>query len=314
MMKFGILGEAKIARNYLAPAILEAGHEITHIGRRNLTQKKLPEIYQDAVETSYDDLLSEPSIDAIYIPLPNHLHVPYSIAALKAGKHVLCEKPVALNLDELAQLESVATTSKLYFQEAFMVKYHPQWHWLQELDIGNIQTAHFIFSYPHQPEGNYRNSSSFGGGPLYDIGCYAILTGCLLFDGIPEVVSAIAKMDDKFDVEKQVDAILRWPNGEVLNFTVSGDAALCQSLHVLGDNGWTKLDVPVNPPEITHAYWSKGGLEKGERISFPRCDQYKLMIDDFVAQVNSGATPDFSASRVITNAINQIQVMSGISR
>ena len=314
MMKFGILGEAKIARNYLAPAILEAGQEITHIGRRNPTQKKLPEIYQDAVETSYDDLLSEPSIDAIYIPLPNHLHVPYSIAALKAGKHVLCEKPVALNLDELAQLESVATTSKLYFQEAFMVKYHPQWHWLQELDIGNIQTAHFIFSYPHQPEGNYRNSSSFGGGPLYDIGCYAILTGCLLFDGIPEVVSAIAKMDDKFDVEKQVDAILRWPNGEVLNFTVSGDAALCQSLHVLGDNGWTKLDVPVNPPEITHAYWSKGGLEKGERISFPRCDQYKLMIDDFVAQVNSGATPDFSASRVITNAINQIQVMSGISR
>ncbi len=314
MMKFGILGEAKIARNYLAPAILEAGHEITHIGRRNPTQKKLPEIYQDAVETSYDDLLSEPSIDAIYIPLPNHLHVPYSIAALKAGKHVLCEKPVALNLDELAQLESVATTSKLYFQEAFMVKYHPQWHWLQELDIGNIQTAHFIFGYPHQPEGNYRNSSSFGGGPLYDIGCYAILTGCLLFDGIPEVISAIAKMDDKFDVEKQVDAILRWPNGEVLNFTVSGDAALCQSLHVLGDNGWTKLDAPVNPPEITHAYWSKGGLEKGERISFPRCDQYKLMIDDFVAQVNSGATPDFSVSRVITNAINQIQVMSGISR
>jgi predicted dehydrogenase len=314
MMKFGILGEAKIARNYLAPAILEAGQEITHIGRRNPTQKKLPEIYQDAVETSYDDLLSEPSIDAIYIPLPNHLHVPYSIAALKAGKHVLCEKPVALNLDELAQLESVATTSKLYFQEAFMVKYHPQWHWLQELDIGNIQTAHFIFSYPHQPEGNYRNSSSFGGGPLYDIGCYAILTGCLLFDGIPEVVSAIAKMDDKFDVEKQVDAILRWPNGEVLNFTVSGDAALCQSLHVLGDNGWTKLDAPVNPPEITHAYWSKGGLEKGERISFPRCDQYELMIDDFVAQVNSGATPDFSVSRVITNAINQIQVMSGISR
>ncbi|HJP12342.1 MAG TPA: Gfo/Idh/MocA family oxidoreductase, partial [Gammaproteobacteria bacterium] len=131
MMKFGILGEAKIARNYLAPAILEAGHEITHIGRRNPTQEQLPEIYLDAVETSYDDLLSEPSIDAIYIPLPNHLHVPYSIAALKAGKHVLCEKPVALNLDELAQLESVAATRKLYFQEAYMIRHHPQWHWLK---------------------------------------------------------------------------------------------------------------------------------------------------------------------------------------
>jgi predicted dehydrogenase len=217
-------------------------------------------------------------------------------------------------LDELAQLESVAATRKLYFQEAYMIRHHPQWHWLQQLDIGNIQTAHFIFSYPHQPEGNYRNSSSFGGGPLYDIGCYAILTGCLLFDGTPEVVSAIAKMDGKSDVEKQVDAILRWPNGEILNFTVSGDAALCQSLHVLGDNGWAKLDVPVNPPELTHAYWLRGGLERGERISFPRCDQYKLMIDDFVAQVNSGATPDFSASRVITNTINKIQIMTGISR
>ena len=312
-MKFGILGEAKIAREWLTPAIIAAGHEVTHIGRRNPGQERLPEIYRGAVETNYDDLLSESSIDAIYIPLPNHLHVRYSIAALKAGKHVLCEKPVALNLDELSQLENVATTSKLYFQEAFMVRHHPQWHWLQGLDIGNIQTAHFIFSYPHQLEGNYRNNSCFGGGPLYDIGCYAILTGCLLFDGTPEVVSAIAKMDDGFDVEKQIDAVLRWPNGEVLNFTVSSDAALCQSLHVLGENGWAKLNVPVNPPEVTHAYWSRGGLNKGERINFPRCNQYKLMIDDFVTQANSGATSDFSASRVITKTINQIQSMTAIS-
>ena len=311
-MRFGILGEAKIARKFLVPAIIEAGHEVTHLGRRNPGQESLPEIYQDVIETDYEGLLAEPSIDAIYNPLPNHLHVPYSIAALRSGKHVLCEKPVALNIEELIQLERVATKSNRYFQEAFMVRYHPQWHWLQELDIGNIQTAHFIFSYPQQPEGNYRNSSSFGGGPLYDIGCYAILTGCLLFDGTPEVVSAIAKMDDKFDVEKQVDVVLRWPNGEVLNFTVSGDAALCQSLHVLGDNGWAKLDVPVNPPDLTHAYWSRGGLERGERISFPRCDQYKLMIDDFVAQVNSGTPSDFSISKVVTQTINEIQRKSGL--
>ena len=188
-----------------------------------------------------------------------------------------------------------------------MVRYHPQWKWLQELDIGNIQTAHFIFSYPQQPEGNYRNSSSFGGGPLYDIGCYAILTGCLLFDGTPEVISAIAKMDDKFDVEKQVDAILRWPNGEILNFSVSSDAVLCQSLHVLGDKGWAKLNVPVNPPEVTHAYWSTGSLDKGTKISFPKCNQYKLMVDDFINKANSGATSDFSISRIVIRAINDTQ-------
>ena len=106
-MNFGILGEAKIAREYLVPAILQAGHEVTHIGRRNPGKETLPDIYKGVIETDYESLLSEPSIDAIYNPLPNHLHVPYSIAALKSGKHVLCEKPVALTLEELSQLESV---------------------------------------------------------------------------------------------------------------------------------------------------------------------------------------------------------------
>ena len=141
-MRFGILGEAKIAREWLVPAIIEAGHEVTHLGRRNPGQKSLPEVYQDVIESDYESLLAEPSIEAIYNPLPNHLHVPYSIAALQSGKHVLCEKPVALNIEELSQLETVATKSKLYFQEAFMVRYHPQWKWLQELDIGNLSLIH----------------------------------------------------------------------------------------------------------------------------------------------------------------------------
>ena len=311
-MRFGILGEAKIAREWLVPAIIESGHEVTHLGRRNPNQESLPEIYKDVIETDYESLLAEPSIDAIYNPLPNHLHVPYSIAALKSGKHVLCEKPVALNIDELTQLEIATNESNSYFQEAFMIPHHPQWHWLQELDIGKIQSAHFIFSYPQQPSGNYRNRSADGGGPLYDIGCYAILTGCLLFSGMPEVVSAIAIMNDKYDVEKQVDAVLRWPNGEILNFTVSGDAALCQSLNVLASNGWAKLNVPVNPPEITHAYWSIGGLEKGTKVTFPKCNQYKLMVDNFVAHANSVNPSNFSISRVVTQTINAIQRKSGL--
>ena len=310
-MRFGILGEAKIAR-VVVPAIIESGHEVTHLGRRNPSQEPLPYVYQNIIETDYLSLLAEPSIDAIYNPLPNHLHVPWSIAALRSGKHVLCEKPVALNIEELIQLEKVTNKSKLYFQEAFMVRYHPQWLWLQEINIGRIQSAHFIFSYPQQPSENYRNRSADGGGPLYDIGCYAILTGCLLFGGIPEVISAIAIMNDKYDVEKQVDAVLRWPNGEILNFTVAGDAALCQTLNVLGTKGWAKLNVPINPPEITHAYWSTGGLEKGTKVSFPKCNQYKLMIDDFVVQANSGTPSNFSISRVVTQTINEIQKKSGL--
>ena len=313
-MNFGILGEAKIAREYLVPAILQAGHEVTHIGRRNPGKETLPDIYQDVIETDYESLLSEPSIDAIYIPLPNHLHVSYSIAALKSGKHVLCEKPVALTLEELSQLESVANENSSYFYEAFMIRSHPQWHWLQNLDIGEPQSAHFIFSYPQQPTGNYRNRAEDGGGPLYDIGCYAILSGCLLFGGMPEVISANAIMSIDFDIEKQVDAVLRWPNGAILNFTVSGDAALCQSLSVLSLNGWAKLNVPVNPPEVTHAYWSNGGLQEGTKVSFPACNQYKLMVDDFVSQANSGVASDFSISRVVTKTINEIQRIAGLSK
>ena len=313
-MKFGILGEAKIAREYLVPAILQAGHEVTHIGRRNPGKETLPDIYKGVIETDYESLLSEPSIDAIYNPLPNHLHVPYSIAALKSGKHVLCEKPVALTLEELSQLESVANENSSYFYEAFMIRSHPQWHWLQNLDIGDPQSAHFIFSYPQQPTGNYRNRVEDGGGPLYDIGCYAILSGCLLFGGMPEVISANAIMSIDFDVEKQVDAVLRWPNGTILNFTVSGDAALCQSLSLLSLNGWAKLNVPVNPPEVTHAYWSNGGLQEGTKVSFPACNQYKLMVDDFVSQANLGVASDFSISRVVTKTINEIQRIAGLSK
>ena len=313
-MKFGILGEAKIAREYLVPAILQAGHEVTHIGRRSPGKKTLPDIYKGVIETDYESLLSEPSIDAIYNPLPNHLHVPYSIAAIKSGKHVLCEKPVALTLEELSQLESVANEGSSYFYEAFMIRSHPQWHWLQNLDIGDPQSVHFVFSYPQQPTGNYRNRAEDGGGPLYDIGCYAILSGCLLFGGMPEVISANAIMSIDFDVEKQVDAVLRWPNGAILNFTVSGDAALCQSLSVLSFNGWAKLNVPVNPPEVTHAYWSNGGLQEGTKVNFPACNQYKLMVDDFVSQANSGVASDFSISRIVTKTINEIQRIAGLSK
>ena len=268
-MKFGILGEAKIAREYVVPAILAAGHEVTHVGRRNPGQVPLPSIYKDAIETDYDALLSEPSIDAIYNPLPNHLHVPYSIQALKLGKHVLCEKPVALNMKDLKELESAAASSESFFYEAYMVRSHPQWVWLKELDIGKHQSSHFVFSYPDQPKGNIRNRKVDGGGPLYDIGCYAILSGCMLFKGIPKVLSATAIMSDHYDIEKQIDATLQWPNGETLSFTVSGNAALCQALTVLGSSGWAKLSVPVNPPEITHAYWANGGLQEGTKISFP---------------------------------------------
>ena len=312
-MKFGILGEAKIAREHVVPAILNAGHEVTHVGRRDPGKVALPDVYGDAKETDYESLIKDPSVEAIYNPLPNHLHVPYSIEALKNNKHVLCEKPVALNLEELSELEKATEKSEAFFYEAFMVRSHPQWHWLQNLDIGNYQSCHFIFSYPQQPEGNVRNLIKYGGGPLFDIGCYAILSGCMLFKGEPTVLSAVAVMCEKYETEKQVDATLRWPDGEMLSFTVSANAALCQAFTVLGSNGWAKLNVPVNPPEKTSAYWSKGGLQEGNKVEFPACNHYQLMVEDFVASSLAGDDSDFVFSRRVTKAINDIQKIAGLA-
>ena len=312
-MNFGILGEAKIAREHVVPAILNAGHTVTHVGRRTPGKEALPKIYGSAIETDYESLINDPSVDAIYNPLPNHLHVPYSIKALKSNKHVLCEKPVALNLDELTQLENAAKESKAFFYEAFMVRSHPQWHWLQNLDIGQYQSSHFIFSYPQQPAGNVRNLVKYGGGPLFDIGCYAILSGCMLFKGEPKVLSAAAIMCDEYETEKQVDATLRWPNGETLSFTVSANAALCQAYTVLGSNGWAKLNVPINPPEKTYAYWSNGGLQKGSKVEFPACNHYQLMVEEFVSRSESGQESDFLFTRIITKAINDIQEITELT-
>ena len=241
------------------------------------------------------------------------LHVPFSIEALKNNKHVLCEKPVALNLKELAHLEKAANESKAFFYEAFMVRSHPQWQWLQNLNIGKYQSSHFIFSYPKQPEGNVRNLIRYGGGPLFDIGCYAILSGCMIFKGEPKVLSAVATMCDQYETEKQVDATLRWPDGETLSFTVSADAALCQSFTVLGSDGWAELNVPVNPPEKTSANWSNGGLHEGNYVEFPACNQYQLMVEEFVKRSESGDKSDFIFSKIVTKAINEIQKIAGLT-
>jgi len=134
-MKFGVLGDAKIAREKLLPAIRAAGHEVTHLGRRDPSGGADP-VWGDVRVSTYEAMLADPDIDDVYNPLPNHLHVPMSIAALEAGKPVICEKPVALSVEELDRLAAVAARTGLYLYDGYMVRYHPQWDWLRSLDLG----------------------------------------------------------------------------------------------------------------------------------------------------------------------------------
>ena len=310
-MRFGILGDAKIAREKLCPAIVAAGHEITHIGRRD-PSRGVDDIWGDARPVSYEALLAHPDIDAIYNPLPNHLHVEMTIRALEAGKPVLCEKPIALSEAELDRLEQAIARTNLYVYDGFMVRYHPQWEWLRSVDVGRRKIVQAHFAYPPQPKGNVRNFAKYGGGPLWDIGCYCLLAGLMLFDGSPTLVGCSKEMEKQLDVEMTGSGLVDFGRGQILTFTVSSGTSLSQSVTLLGTDGWAALDVPFNPPEIATGRFAKKSdgqtsqLSTGHEVVFEACDQYRLMVTDFAAAVAQGRTPDLAQSRHVIRIIDQM--------
>lgn len=307
-MKFGVLGDAKIGREKLLPAIRAAGHEVTHVGRRDPSAGVDP-VWGDVRVSTYEDVLADPDVEAIYNPLPNHLHVPMTIAALEAGKPVICEKPVALSVAELDELAAVAARTGLYVYDGYMVRYHPQWQWLRGLDLGERTHVSATFTYPPQPEGNVRNVAAWGGGPVWDIGGYTLLAGMMLLDGTPEVIGAITQPEAHLDVERSGSALVAFDKGQVLTMSVSSGATLCQSVLLTGTDGWARLDTPFNPEPETTARWAhvKNGKETllgtGTEISFGPCDQYALMVEDFVAAVAEGRKTDLSESRLLVGVL-----------
>lgn len=311
-MKFGILGDAKIAREKLIPAMRAGGHEIVCLGRRDPSQPTEYPIWQGVRQTSYEQMLADPQVEAVYNPLPNHLHVPMSIKALQAGKPVLCEKPMALTLAELDQLEAAAQKSGCFVYEAFMVRHHPQWHWLRGLDIGARQLVMAQFSYPPPRSDNIRNYAGMGGGPIWDIGCYCVLSGMMLFGTKPTLLSITKKPAAGLDVEEAASALLDFGDGRVLTMQVSAAASLSQSVYLLGSKGWAQLTVPFNPPPVTTARWARaedrrtGLLGAGESLQFEACDQYQLMLDDFAAACADKRPADFTDSRALTGLLSQM--------
>ena len=307
-MRFGILGDAKIAREKLLPAIRAAGHEVTHIGRRDASGGADP-VWGDVTVCSFDELLASPDVDAIYNPLPNHLHVPMAIRALEAGKPVLSEKPLALSLAELDEVDAAAARTGLYLYDGYMVRYHPQWDWIRGIDVGQRKQLSAHFSYPPQPTGNIRNFSDWGGGPIWDIGCYCLISGLMLFDGTPELIAVTKEAEEDLDVEKAATAIVDFGGGQVLHFTCSSGTSLCQSVQLVGTDGWARLDVPFNPPPVTTGRWAHhdrtpgGMLGLGVEIAFDECDQYQLMVEDFARAIAESRQTDLAQSRHLTRIL-----------
>jgi predicted dehydrogenase len=277
-VRWGILGAAKIATAKVIPAMQRSPWcEIAAIASRDLSKAKeaaaalnIPNAYG-----SYEELLADNTIEAVYNPLPNHLHVRWSVKAAEAGKHVLCEKPVALSATEARTLIEVRDRTGVRIQEAFMVRTHPQWLETRRLirsgRIGRLRSITGFFSYFNPDPENIRNKLDFGGGALMDIGCYPITISRWIYDAEPQRVLGLIERDATFGIDTLTTALLEFPNGHS-TFTCSTRLAPYQRMIFHGTEGRIEVLIPFNAPNDRPTQI----LLNDELIEFPVCDQYEI--------------------------------------
>ena len=264
---------------------------------------------------SYEALLADPAIDAIYNPLPNHLHVPWSIRALEAGKHVLCEKPIGLSSAEGQQLlEAGARHPELKLMEAFMFRHHPHWQRALELvrngAIGRLRTIQSAFSYHNDDPRNIRNQPRFGGGGLMDIGCYPISLSRFVFEAEPVRVSGLLERDPNFGTDRLASAMLEFDSG-TSTFTCSTQLAPYQRVNIFGDRGRVEIEIPFNaPPDRPCRIWLQRENAGIEEILFEACDQYTIQAELFsLAIVDDAPVPT-----PIDDAVANMKVIEAVLR
>ena len=317
-IRWGIISTAKIGMQQVIPAMQQSEYcDIQAIASR--TQESadtaaaslgIPKAY-----ASYDALLADPEIDAIYNPLPNHLHVPISIAALEHGKHVLCEKPIALTSAEGQLLVDAAQAHpQLKVMEAFMYRHHPQWQKARELvrdgSIGTLKTINSLFSYHNMDANNIRNRADLGGGGLMDIGCYPISLSRFIFGAEPLRVAGIAEFDPNFKTDVLSSAILDFGNG-TSTFTCSTQMAPYQRVQIFGDRGRVEIEIPFNaPPGKPCRLWFQNQDAVIEEIEFGICDQYTIQGDLFSRAI----LDDTAVPTPIEDAVGNMQTIESIFR
>jgi predicted dehydrogenase len=291
-VRWGVLGAAKIAIEKVIPAMQRGQWStVTAIASRDLAKAQAAAERVGIASTygSYDDLLADPDIDAIYNPLPNHLHVPWTTRAAEAGKHVLCEKPIAMSADEARQLVEVRDRTGVKIQEAFMVRTHPQWIEARSLvrsgRIGELRAMLGAFSYFNDNRSNIRNIPEFGGGGLMDIGCYLINTSRFIFEREPARVMGLIDRDPALKVDRMASMMLDFDRAHLVG-TCSTQMVPYQRMHLLGTRGRIDLEIPFNaPPDRPCRLFVDSGADLFgggiETIEFDTCDQYTIQGDLF---------------------------------
>jgi predicted dehydrogenase len=319
-LRIGVLSTADIARKKVIPGMRRATRvDVVAIASRDEDQARavadrldIPRAYG-----SYEALLADPDIDAVYIPLPNHLHAEWTIAAASAGKHVLCEKPLSLTAAEAEGMAAACDAAGVRLMEAFMYRHHPSWLAVRELvasgRIGRLSAVESWFSYYNDDPANIRNVQAFGGGALYDIGCYNVNLSRLLFGAEPTGISASMERDPVTGVDILTSAILDFDAGRA-TFTCGTRLETDQRVHIYGSAGRIAIGIPFNiPPELpTQVFVTAGGdppvAPATDVIEFPAADPYGAMADAFATAVLDGTPLPFDAADAVAN----MRVIDGI--
>jgi predicted dehydrogenase len=298
-VRWGVLGVAKIAVKKVIPA-MQRGQwsEVTAIASRDLSKARgaADELGIAAAYGSYEELLADPEVEAVYIPLPNHLHVPWAVRAAEAGKHVLCEKPLARSVKEAAPLLNARDRAGVKIQEAFMVRTHPQWigalGLVESGQIGEVRCVMGHFSYYNRDPQNIRNVAEYGGGGLLDIGCYLVYTSRLIFGQEPVRAAGSVERDPRTRTDVLTSAILDFPSGRAI-FTCGTRLVPYQRVHIFGTAGRVEIEVPFNaPPDRPCRVFLDDGSDLfggGVRaLEFGPCDQYTIQGDLFSRAIREG--------------------------
>ncbi|MEP6729339.1 MAG: Gfo/Idh/MocA family oxidoreductase [bacterium] len=318
-VRWGVLGAANIAVEKVIPAMQRSAHTpVVAIASRDLRKAQAAADRHGIARAygSYEELIADADVDAIYNPLPNHLHVPWSIKAAEAGKHVLCEKPLALSRGEAAQLLAVRDRTGVTIGEAFMVRAHPQWAAVRELiaegRIGELRLVVGHFSYFRRDPNDIRSRVEWGGGALMDVGCYPITLSRWLFAEEPTDVIGVVDRDPDTRVDRLASALMKFPLGQA-TFTCAGQLVPYQRMQVFGTEGRIEIEIPFNAPadhecRIFVDDGSKFAGAAAEIITLPAVDQYRLQGERFSEAIRgTGVVPvsleDASGNMAVIDAL-----------
>jgi predicted dehydrogenase len=320
-LRWGILSTAAIGIEKVIPAMQQGQHSsVVAIASRDLAKARQAATALSIATAygSYEELLADRQVDAIYNPLPNQLHVPWTIKAAEAGKHVLCEKPLSLSAAEAETVLAVRSRTGVKIGEAFMIRSAPQWMRLRELlqegRVGEFRSVVGFFSYFNIDPANIRNQVESGGGALMDIGCYLIHASRLAFGREPRRVVASIDRDPKMHTDRLTSAILDFDAGHSI-FTCSTQLVPHQRIHFLGTRGRIEIEVPFNAPpdRPTRIFIDDGGDLAGRNITtetFPICDQYTFQGDAFSKAVLENADVPVS----VEDAVGNMAVIEAVFR